>query len=228
MTREKAVVSWSSGKDSAYALHRVRTEGRLEVVALLTTVTEAYARVAMHGVRESILDEQARAAGLPLEKVPIPSPCPNAVYEERFEAALSRWKARGATKVVFGDLFLEDIRAYREKQLARVGLEGVFPLWRRDTAELARAMLREGFRATLVCVDPRKLPAAFAGRAFDEALLADLPAGVDPCGENGEFHTCVHGGPVFSRDIPVSPGESVLREGFAFADLLPAGAARSA
>jgi uncharacterized protein (TIGR00290 family) len=218
-TRPRAVVSWSSGKDSAYALHEVRRSGDLEVVGLLTTITETYGRVSMHGVREAVLDAQARAAGLPLYKVPIPAPCPNEVYEQAMGSMLRRLLEDGVRNVVFGDLFLEDIRAYREEKLRGTGIEPVFPLWGRPTPQLAEEMIDSGLRARIVALDPRHLPKAFAGRLFDRTLLADLPAEVDPCGERGEFHTCVTAGPMFDRPVPVEPGEVVEREGFVFADL---------
>lgn len=219
--KPKAWLSWSSGKDSAWALHILRQRGDLEIAALLTTVNQKYERVAMHAVRESLLEAQAAAAGLRLVKVPIPSPCPNEVYERAMVEALSQARAGGVTHVVFGDLFLEDIRKYREENLAKCGMTPVFPLWLRDTRELAHEMITAGLRAYLTCVDPKKLDRSFAGRLFDEPLLADLPAGVDPCGENGEFHTCAVAGPMFTRPIEISPGEIVERDGFVFADLIP-------
>jgi len=217
--RPKAVVSWSSGKDSAFSLHEVRKAGELEVVGLLTTVTRTFARVSMHGVRESVLDAQARAAGLPLYKVEIPSPCPNEVYERLMGATIERLREAGVSRVVFGDLFLEDIRAYRESKLRGSGVEPVFPLWGRPTGSLAEEMIASGLRARIVALDPKLLDPRFAGRAFDRELLADLPPTVDPCGERGEFHTCVTAGPMFSAPIPVVPGEVVHRDGFVFADL---------
>ncbi len=222
MTRPKALLSWSSGKDSAYALAEVRRADDLEIVGLLTTVTAAYDRVAMHGVRRALLEQQAEAAGLPLVVVELPAPCSNAEYEARLGAALARARAEDVVHVVFGDLFLEDIRAYREVQLAAHWMTGVYPLWGRETRALAREMVASGIRARLACVDPRQLDRAFVGRVFDEALLEALPAGVDPCGERGEFHTFVTHGPMFSRPVEVSVGEVVEREGFVFADLLPA------
>jgi uncharacterized protein (TIGR00290 family) len=218
--RPKAWLAWSSGKDSAWALHTVRRRGELEVVALLTTVNETHQRVAMHAVRESLLEMQAAATGLPLVKVPIPAQCRNEIYEQAMSAAMERTKAEGVRHVVFGDLFLEDIRAYREKQLAACGMTPVFPLWRRDTRELAREMLVGGLSAYLTCVDPRKLDRTFAGRRFDAMLLAAMPPDIDACGENGEFHTFANAGPMFCREIPVAVGEIVERDGFVFADLL--------
>lgn len=222
---QKAWLAWSSGKDSAWALHEIRQHGEFEVVALLTTVNRTHQRVAMHAVRESLVEMQVAATGLPLVKVLIPSPCSNEIYERAMADAMSRARAEGVYHVVFGDLFLEDIRAYREKHLSSCGMTPVFPLWRRDTRRLADEMLAAGLRAYLTCVDPRKLDRSFAGRRFDAALLCDLPASVDPCGENGEFHTFAAGGPMFDREIPVMPGEIVERDGFAFADLLPQAAA---
>jgi uncharacterized protein (TIGR00290 family) len=216
----KALVAWSSGKDSAWALHEAR--GEYDVVGALTTVTDAFARVSMHGVREELLRAQLAAAGLAAIIVRIPYPCPNEVYEREMGKAMNEARARGVTHVIFGDLFLQDIRDYRERQLAGTGITPVFPLWQRPTADLARAMIATGVEAHLSVVDLKKLPADFAGRRFDGDLLADLPAGADPCGENGEFHSFVSAGPMLSRKIPVSVGATVERDGFAFADLLPA------
>lgn len=221
MTPPKAILSWSSGKDSAFALHEVRRRGLADVVALLTTVNETHERVAMHGVREGLLDLQAEAAGLPLIKVKLPWPCPNETYEERMEEAMTRIKADGITHTIFGDLFLEDVRAYREERLAAAGVTGLFPLWGRDTAALAREMIASGMEAHIACLDPKHLPEHFAGRRFDESLLADLPGTVDPCGENGEFHTVVTAGPMFDRPIPVELGETVARSGFVYRDVSP-------
>lgn len=217
--RPRALVSWSSGKDSAYALHLVREAGAFDVAGLVTTVSEVHGRVAIHGVRESLLDAQAAALDLPLAKVRLPSPCPNAVYEARMGAALGEARAAGVSHVVFGDLFLADIRAYRETQLGALGLTPVFPLWGRDTAALAREMTDRGLAAYLTCVDPAKLDRSFAGRRFDAALLDALPASVDPCGENGEFHTLVTAGPMFARPIPARVGRVVERDGFVYADV---------
>jgi uncharacterized protein (TIGR00290 family) len=219
--KPKTWLSWSSGKDSAWSLHVMRQRGDVEISALLTTVNEKYQRVAMHAVRESLLDAQAAAAGLPLMKVSIPSPCPNEVYERAMADAMTLAHAEGITHVAFGDLFLEDIRKYREENLAKCGMTPVFPLWLKDTRKLANEMIESRLRAYLTSVDPKKLDASFAGRAFDKALLADLPANVDPCGENGEFHTCVVAGPMFASPIDVSVGEIVERDGFVFADLVP-------
>jgi uncharacterized protein (TIGR00290 family) len=218
----KALVSWSSGKDCAWALHEVRRAGALDVVGLLTTVTSEFARVSMHAVREELLQLQAESLGLPCAKVRIPWPCPNERYEAEMGRAIAEARAAGVTHVVFGDLFLEDVRRYRVEKLAGTGIEPVFPLWGRDTARLAREMLDGGLRATVTCVDPRQLDASFAGREYDAALLADLPGGVDPCGERGEFHTFAWAGPMFARAIPAARGEVVTREGFVFADLLAA------
>lgn len=213
-------MSWSSGKDSAYALWQARSAGLAEVVGVLTTLSEVYGRVAMHGVRMSLLERQIAALGLPALKVMLPTPCPNEVYEERFARACTDLKAQGVHHIVFGDLFLEDIRAYRERQLTALGMHALFPLWQRETASLAREMIASGLLAHLVCVDPRRLDASFAGRRFDEELLLQLPASVDPCGENGEFHTVVSAGPMFSAAIQVRRGEVVERDGFVFADIL--------
>ena len=216
----KALIAWSSGKDSAWALHQARRSGDCEIVGALTTVTETFARVSMHGVREELLAAQLDAAGLKPIRVPIPYPCPNEIYEARMAAALAAAKAEGVTQVIFGDLFLEDVRAYREQKLAGTGIAPVFPLWGRATDALAREMIDGGVEAYLACVDLKQLPIGFAGRRLDHALLAELPAAADPCGEKGEFHTFVAAGPMLSRRIAVKVGEVVEREGFAFADLL--------
>lgn len=215
----KALIAWSSGKDSAWALHEARRSGAYDIVGALTTVTETFRRVSMHGVREEVLRAQLDAAGLIPLLVPIPYPCSNDIYETRMAGALAAAIGSGVTHVIFGDLFLEDIRAYREQKLASAGLVPVFPLWRRPTAELARAMIGAGLKARLVCVDLNKLPATLSGRAFDGDLLAALPPEADPCGENGEFHTCVVDGPMFDRPIPALVGETIEREGFAYTDL---------
>jgi uncharacterized protein (TIGR00290 family) len=218
--RMKAWLAWSGGKDSAWALHRVRQEGAFEVVALLTTINRAPDRVAVHAVREYLLEMQAVAAGLPLVKVPIPSPCPNEVYERQMSEAMTQAKDEGVRHVIFGDLFLQDIRAYREKQMALCGMIPVFPLWGRETRQLAEEMVAGGLSAFLSCVNPARLDRGFAGRRFDADLLAALPPGVDPCGENGEFHTFANAGPMFGAEIQVAVGEVVAREGLVFADLV--------
>jgi uncharacterized protein (TIGR00290 family) len=217
----KAWLAWSSGKDSAWALHTVRQSGGFDVVALLTTVNSTHDRVAMHAVRESLLEMQAAETALPLVKVPIPSPCSNEIYERAMSVAMAQARTEGVRHIIFGDLFLEDIRAYRENKLAACGMIPVFPLWGRDTRRLAEKMLAVGLSAYLTCVDPRKLDRTFAGRRFDQALLGALPRHVDPCGENGEFHTFASAGPMFRRTIPLTVGEIVERDGFVFADLLP-------
>lgn len=219
--RTRAWLSWSSGKDSAWALREVRRDGAYEVAGLLTTVTDAYDRVSMHGVREELLEAQAASIGLPLHKVQIPSPCPNETYEEAMARALDLAAAEGVRAMVFGDLFLEEVRAYRETRLARRGFRGVFPLWGRDTGALAREMIASGLRAWLCCLDPRQLPKEFAGRPFDLELLSDLPPGVDPCGERGEFHTFVTDGPGFREPVRARVGRTVERDGFVFTDLVP-------
>ena len=219
-SRPKALISWSSGKDSAFSLHEIRLAGEFDIVGAVTTVTETFGRVSIHGVREEILLAQLAAAGLPPRIVPIPYPCPNDIYEARMGEAVARAVKDGITHVIFGDLYLADIRAYREQKLAGTGITPVFPLWEKPTLALARSMIESGLQAYLATVDLKKLPAEFAGRAFDEKLLADLPDGVDPCGENGEFHTCVVAGPMFSRPLAVKPGERVERDGYAYCDLV--------
>jgi uncharacterized protein (TIGR00290 family) len=216
----RVLISWSSGKDSAWMLHVLGRQGLTTGAALLTTVNEAVDRVAMHGVRRSLLEAQASAAGLPLRTIPLPHPCPNDVYEARMRTAVADAVADGFTHAAFGDLFLEDVRAYRERNLAGTGLAPLFPIWGRDTTLLAREMIDAGVRATLTCIDPRVLDRVFAGRAFDTSLLADLPPGIDPCGERGEFHTVATAGPMFQREIPVRAGEIVERSGFVFADVI--------
>lgn len=215
-------MSWSTGKDSAAALQAARDDPALTVVGLLVTVNADAERVAMHAVRRTLLEAQADRLGLPLHVVEIPSPCPNELYEEKMSAAMAAAADSGVGAVVFGDLFLEDVRAYREQALAGTGIRALFPLWKRPTGPLAREMIERGTRAVLTCVDPTKLPPSFAGRAFDEQLLDDLPPDVDPCGERGEFHTFVWDGPVFARPIEVQTGGVVTRDGFVFCDVLPA------
>jgi len=218
----KTLLSWSSGKDSAWALRVLRSDPRYDVAGLLTTVNRAAGRVAMHAVRLELLHAQAASAELPLHVVEIPSPCSNEEYECAMGAAVAAAVAEGVKAVAFGDLFLEDIRVYREQKLSGSGMQPLFPLWGRDTRELAEEMIASGLRARLTCVDPRVLPASFAGREFDASLLRDLPEGIDPCGERGEFHSFAYAGPMFSHPIGVIGGEVVERDGFVFADLMPA------
>jgi uncharacterized protein (TIGR00290 family) len=221
MTKPMAWLSWSSGKDSAWALEMVRRQGAVEVTALLTTVNDHFHRVAMHAVREELLDLQAEAAGLPLVKVPLPWPCSNSVYEAAMARACADARNHGVRHMIFGDLFLEDVRRYREEKLAGTGIEPLFPLWHLPTAPLAREMVSAGLGARLTTVDPKKLDRAFVGREFGESLLNELPAGADPCGENGEFHTFAYAGPMFRHSIRIASGEVVERDGFVFADLKP-------
>jgi len=216
------VVSWSSGKDCAFALHQVRSQGLGEVIGLLTTLNEENDRVAMHGVRRELLQMQLDALGLPAEMVLLPMPCDDQTYRQRIGSCMDRLRERGVQQVVFGDLFLEDIRRYREEQMQGSGIAPVFPLWQRDTGQLARDMIRCGLRAVVTCVDRRVLPAEYAGRWYDNAFLEDLPPGVDPCGENGEFHTLVTAGPMLTQPIAVQVGRQVCRGDFVFTDVLPA------
>ena len=219
--KPKALLAWSSGKDSAWSLQVLRTQAEVEVVGLLTTINEAFDRVAMHAVRTELLRAQADAADLPVWPVLIPWPCSNAEYEAAMAAAMGRARAEGITHVAFGDLFLEDVRRYREERLAPTGIAPLFPIWGTPTDALARRMIDARLRARLTCVDPKSLDARFAGREFDATLLAELPASVDPCGERGEFHTFAYDGPMFRRPVPIRGGEVVTRDGFVFADLLP-------
>ncbi len=220
--KERLLLSWSGGKDSALALHELGRSGQYEVAALLTTVTEGTGRIGMHAVRRELLVRQADALGLPLRELEVPAFPANEVYEAAMRGVLEEFAARGIRSIAFGDLFLEDIRAYRERMLASLGLRGVYPIWARDTAALAHEFLGLGFRAVLVCVDVEVLDASFAGRVFDRALLAELPEGVDPCGENGEFHTFVFDGPGFRAPIAFERGDVRCESTFAFCDLLPA------
>jgi uncharacterized protein (TIGR00290 family) len=222
MAGMRTLLSWSTGKDSAWALHVLRRRPDVAVVGLVTTVNAAFGRVAMHGVRRNLLEAQAVAAGLPLHVLDIPHPCPNADYERIMGAFVAEQAAAGIEAMAFGDLFLADIRRYREEKLAGTGIVPLFPLWGIDTGVLAREMIADGLQAYVTCVDPRKLPASFAGRSFDLALLADLPPGVDPCAENGEFHTFTCAGPMFGASIAVATGEIVTRDGFVFCDVMPA------
>jgi uncharacterized protein (TIGR00290 family) len=216
---KRILLSWSSGKDSAWSLHVLRQRGEYEVVGLLTTFNGEADRVAMHAVRRELVERQAAAAGLPLWGVALPWPCPNEQYEALMAGACAKAVAEGIAGVAFGDLFLEDVRAYREKQLKGTGLEPIFPVWGLPTHELAREMLASGLRAKLTCIDTTKLEPSFAGREFDERLLSDLPAGVDPCGERGEFHSFVYAGPMLNDVVAVSVGATVVQDQFVFADL---------
>jgi len=219
----RVLVSWSSGKDSAWTLHVLRQQQDLEIVGLLTTFNEAADRVAMHAVRHALVEQQAAAAGLPLWPVPLPFPCSNAEYEDRMRAVIARARSEDITHVAFGDLFLEDVREYRIRMLSGTGIEPLFPLWcsAAGTPTLAGSMLHNGLRAVLTCVDPRQLAETFVGRMYDATLLAELPDGVDPCGERGEFHTFCFAGPMFASEIAVQAGDLVSRDGFCFIDLVP-------
>lgn len=220
--KTKAWMSWSSGKDSAWALYAAKRRDTVDIVALLTTLNGKFSRVAMHGVREDLLDAQAAALGLPLIKVPLPWPCPNEAYEQAMAQAMERARAEGITRMIFGDLFLEDIRKYREEKLAPTGIQPLFPIWGQDTRRLAREMVEAGLRAKLTCIDPKRLAGRFAGRTFDARLLDELPQNIDPCGENGEFHTFAFAGPMFRQTIPVQTGEVAERDGFVYADVFSA------
>ncbi len=222
---EPIVMCFSGGKDSALALRTLQQQGAYEVVSLLTTVTDEYDRVSMHGVRRALLRQQAASIGVPLTEVAVPPQSFNELYEREMGKAFGRHRADGIRRVAFGDIFLEDLRDYRERQLAEWDLECLFPIWKQDTTELARSFIRAGFEAIAVCVKPDVLDASFAGRAFDDAFLTDLPVSVDPCGENGEFHTFVFDGPIFRQPVAVSTGVVVEREGFVYCDLLPQGSA---
>lgn len=217
----KAFVSWSSGKDSAFAVYEAQRLGLAEIVGVVTTVNQRFDRVAMHGVRSELLDRQISALQLPAIKVLIPSPCTNEIYEARMAEACVQIKSLGVSHILFGDLFLPDIRAYRERTLAAIGMTPIFPLWGRDTRQLAETMIACGLAAHIVCLDPQRIPARFAGRRFDATLLEELPTDVDPCGENGEFHTVVTEGPIFCAPIRVSVGQTVERDGFVFTDVIP-------
>lgn len=220
---QKTWLWWSSGKDSAWALHTLRKGGEYSVDALVTSVNAVADRVAMHAVRRSLLQAQGEALGLPIHVMEIPYPCPNGAYEAAAAEIVELAEREGVTHMAFGDLFLDDVRAYREGLLRASSIECVFPLWHKDTSELAQEMIDAGVSAYLTCIDPKVLPPEFAGRAYSSSLLAELPAGVDPCGENGEFHTFVNDSPDFTAAVAVQPGERVERDGFWFADLLPAG-----
>ena len=220
--REKVIVKWSSGKDSALALYEILKTRRYEVLELLTTVTQDYDRISIHGVRRVLLEQQADALGFPLEEMLIPKGVSDVEYESTLLKALNRHRTSDVFSVVFGDIFLEDVRKYREQTLAKIGLKGIFPLWKRNTLELAREIIDLGFKAVITCVDSKSLGEGFAGREFDKQFLADLPAIVDPCGENGEFHSFVYDGPMFSKPVSFTKGEIVLRENrFYYCDLMP-------
>lgn len=223
--KRKVLLSWSGGKDSAWALHQLRQDARYEVSALLTTLNSHFGRVAIHGYREELLDLQAQATGLPVWKVPLPYPCSNADYESRMQAVCARAVAEGFDAVAFGDLFLEDIRAYRVEKLAGTGLEPLFPIWGIPTGQLARQMIAAGLRARITCVNPKHLAPSFCGRVFDAQLLADLPPSVDPCGERGEFHSVAIAGPMFTHPIAVEHTLTVERDGFAYGEIVPLGCA---
>jgi uncharacterized protein (TIGR00290 family) len=220
--KERILLSWSGGKDSAMAAWQLLAAQRYEIAALLTTVTEGYERISMHGVRRELLQRQAAALDIPLHPVTIPVDCSNALYEARFGEALAHFAAQGIRRVAFGDIFLEDLRQYRERQLAQHGMSGLFPLWQRDTEELVRSFIGLGFRALLCCVDTEAIDAAFAGREIDQALLRELPESADPCGENGEYHSFVYAGPIFSAPVACAAGERVRRTPrFHYCDILP-------
>jgi uncharacterized protein (TIGR00290 family) len=217
--RLQAVMAWSCGKDGALALHRSFQRGDYEVLSLMTTVGEKIGRISVNGVREDLLDKQVRATGLPLVKIPLPIPCPHQVYEKRWEEALAPWKAKGVRHVLFADVKGDDIRRSREEMLSKIGMEAVFPLWGESTRALSQEILNSGFGSLIVSVDTKKLPASLAGKFYDSAFLKNLPPGIDPCGENGEFHTFVFQAPFFKKQIGVKVGEGVSQLGFHFADL---------
>jgi len=218
---EKVIVSWSGGKDSALSLYEIERSGKYQVVSLLTSISEHYDRVSMHGVRREMLELQAQALGLPLIKIPLPRDCSEEEYESRLMDILGQVKSDGIKRVVFGDIFLEWIKDYRERNLARVGMTPILPIWGRKTAELSRSFIRLGFKAVITCVDTRVMPRSFLGRVFDESFLAELPPGVDPDGENGEFHSFVFAGPIFRESIPYTLGRTVSRDSYGFRDVLP-------
>lgn len=220
MEKEKIVFSWSGGKDSSLALHDIRQSGRYEVVSLLTTVTEGYDRICMHGVRRELLDRQAEAVGIPCHPIYMSQVSSNQEFEEKLTKALLHFKAQGIRKIAFGDIFLEDLKKYRDDLLARIGMEGVYPIWRQDSRGLVERFIQTGFKAFLVCVNTAVLDASFAGRMIDADLLRDLPPAVDPCGENGEFHSYVFDGPLFNREVKIKRGERVIRGPFAYCDLI--------
>jgi len=218
-SREKILLGWSGGKDSTLALAKILENKQYEVAALLTTVTEEFDRISMHGVRTTLLHQQAQALRLPLDMVKIPPKCVNEIYEQRMEKSLKSWQKRGVNAVAFGDIFLEDVKNYRENNLLKVGMRGIFPIWKMESKKLAAHFIDRGFRATIVCVDTKVLPVEFCGRFYDRKLLSEFPKGVDACGENGEFHTFVFDGPIFKNRITFKHGETIVREGFAFTDI---------
>jgi uncharacterized protein (TIGR00290 family) len=221
--KNRLLLGWSGGKDSALALYELKQQSDIEIAALLTTVTEGYDRISMHGVRRSLLVKQAQALGLPLEEIVIPQQCSNEIYEERMQHTLEKYQKEGVSTAAFGDLFLQDVRAYREERMARIGMNAIFPVWGFNTTDLARRFIQLGFKTIIVCVDTEKLGQEFAGRDYDAAFLHDLPAGVDPCGENGEFHSFVYDGPIFSQPVQVQKGEKLLRDNrFYYCDLVDA------
>jgi uncharacterized protein (TIGR00290 family) len=220
---ESVILSWSGGKDSCMAAYQLLASQKYEIASLLTTVTEGYDRISMHGVRRSLLEQQADSLGVPLHQITIPKDCPNQIYEARMREAVEHFKTQGITKVAFGDLFLQEVKQYRDARLAQTGMTGLYPIWMRDTGELVRTFIGLGFRAILCCVDTQAIDASFAGREIDQALLRDLPDSADPCGENGEYHSFVYAGPIFKRPIPCRAGETVLRTArFNYCDILPA------
>lgn len=221
-TKEKVLFCWSGGKDSARSLYEITKNGNIEIVALLTTVTSGYERISMHGVREALLEKQVDSLGLPLEKIYISPSASNDEYEQKMKEALEEYRERGVFKVAFGDIFLEDLKKYRENNLSQIGMEGLFPIWKKDSRELAETFIRLGFKAVITCVDSHVLDKSFSGRNFDMGFLSDLPSGVDPCGENGEFHSFVHNGPIFKEPVIFSKGDVIIRDNrFYFCDLKP-------
>ena len=221
--KEQVVLSWSGGKDSAMAAYHLLASQKYEIAALLTTVTEDFDRISMHGVRRVLLEQQAESLAIPLHKILIPKDCPNEIYEARMREALTHFKDRGIGKIAFGDLFLDDVKRYRDERLAQAGMAGLYPIWMRDTDELVRTFIGLGFKAILACVDTQAIDAAFAGREIDYQLLRDLPDNADPCGENGEYHSFVYAGPIFKKAIPCRAGERVMRTArFNYCDIVPA------
>lgn len=220
-TKEKILLSWSGGKDSAMALYEIQKARSYDVSALLTTVTEAYDRISIHGVRRLLLEQQAKSMGFPLQKAFIPKDSTNEIYESRINAVLANHKERGINSVAFGDLFLEDIKKYRQAHLAKIGMQGLFPIWQRDTTEILSSFLQLGFQAIIVCVNLRMLDGSFAGKVIDKKFIDELPSNIDPCGENGEFHSFVYDGPIFNEEVKFTLGETVVRNDACFCDLLP-------